>query len=49
MEKSIDILIKQAEDLRTNIIMHKKSIDNPALVMSTLSALNFFIENATEE
>lgn len=38
-------LIEQAESLRTAIKARQKEIDNPALVMSILNELEFFIDN----
>jgi hypothetical protein len=45
----MEILIKQAEDLRKAIKRQEKEIDNPLLVMSVLSELDFFIENVQED
>lgn len=42
-------LIKQAEKLKAMIKSKKKEIDNPVLYMSTLTAVDFFIENVGEE
>ena len=39
-------LIKQAEELQKAIKAKAREIDNPVLTTSTLSALEFFIENA---
>jgi len=38
-------LIKQAEQLTKDIRSKRKQIDNPNLYLSTISALEFFIEN----
>lgn len=42
-------IIKQAERLKTMIKDKKKEIDNPALYISTLTAVDFFIENVGSE
>lgn len=42
-------LIKQAEELKQAIKSQQKEIDNPALVMSILNELDFFIENVEEK
>ena len=38
-------LIKQAEQLTKDIRSKRKRIDNPNLYLSTISALEFFVEN----
>ena len=38
-------LIKQAKQLSDDIRTKRKQIDNPNLYLSTISALEFFIEN----
>ena len=38
-------LIKQAKQLAKDIRSKRKQIDNPNLYLSTISALEFFIEN----
>ena len=42
-------LIKQAEQLAKDIRSKRKQIDNPNLYLSTISALEFFIENVGED
>lgn len=42
----MDKLTEQAEKLKAEIKANEKQIDNPALYISTVSALDFFIENA---
>lgn len=38
-------LIEQAKQLSNDIRSKRKQIDNPNLYLSTISALEFFIEN----
>jgi|GEM_PF-5670185 len=38
-------LIKQAEILSTSIKAKEREIDNPVLIMSTIIAINNFVEN----
>ena len=38
-------LIEQAEQLVKDIRSKRKQIDNPNLYLSTISALEFFVEN----
>lgn len=45
----MDDLIKKAEELKNEIKRNSRNIDNPALEMSTISALDLFIENVKEE
>lgn len=42
-------IIDQVETLRKSIKDHENEIDNPSLVLSILSELDFFIENIKEE
>lgn len=42
-------LIKQAEQLAKDIRAKQKQIDNPNLYLSTISALEFFIENVGKD
>jgi len=41
----VENLIKQAEQLAKDIRSKRKQIDNPNLYLSTISALEFFVEN----
>lgn len=43
--RNVEKLIAQAKELHRNIKAEERAIDNPALVMSILSNLEFFIEN----
>ena len=42
---NMENLIKQAEQLTKDIRSKRKRIDNPNLYLSTISALEFFVEN----
>lgn len=42
-------IIKQAEKLKAMIKAKRKEIDNPVLYTSTLTAIDFFVENVGEE
>ena len=42
-------LIEQVEELRKALKTKAREIDNPVLTTSTLSALEFFIENVKED
>ena len=42
-------LTKQAEQLAKDIRSKRKQIDNPNLYLSTVSALEFFIENVGKD
>lgn len=42
-------LIKQAEQLAKDIRSKRKQIDNPNLYLSTISTLEFFIENVGKD
>ena len=41
----VEKLVEQAEELRKALKAKAREIDNPVLTTSTLSALEFFIEN----
>ena len=45
----MDKLIEQAEALRKGIKVKEREIDNPSLVISILSALDFFLENVEDD
>ncbi len=45
----MDELIKLAEELSRKIRDNGKQIDNPAMVMSVLNELEFFIENISSD
>jgi len=42
-------LIEQAEVLRKSIKLKEKEIDNPALTVSLINAIDFFVENVEEK
>ena len=42
-------LIEQAEQLAKDIRSKRKQIDNPNLYLSTISALEFFLENVGKD
>ena len=44
----MDELVEQATALRKEIKAQQVSIDNPALVIGVISALDFFVENVIE-
>ena len=45
----MDDLIEQAEYLVNLIKSKEREIDNPSLVLGTISQLDFFIENLEED